>query len=109
MKLMIALYGRSSAEDIDEIGYNSHHERALPWLKGEVVLCLGEIENIKGQAAFARKNGSNVFFGYDLDDFIDLNPELNEKTFKKTDCQSYDKYHCLENKTLFNLINILGR
>lgn len=45
-------------------GYLEHY----PFEAGETVLCLGEIENMPGHVAVARKNGM-VYFGYHPSNF----------------------------------------
>lgn len=51
--------------------------KSYPFSPGETVLCLGEIENMPGHIAVAKKSGQ-VYFGYDPKNFPPCKDESKE-------------------------------
>ena len=121
MKLAFALYGRRAEEDKDNEKDFGEYEIRYPWLKGEHVLIMGDIENMPGHCVVGRHAGV-IHFGYHPDDFLIYSEEemhsdfeedgtqssvgLEDFMVKKTDPDGGREHHCL---SLENVKTILAK
>ena len=85
MKRVVAIYGKTFSKNFKSPNY---FQESYPWLKGEVILYLGEIEDMKGHGVFVRENGK-VYYGYHIHDFIPM------KTIEDLDYDDFES--CFHN------------
>jgi hypothetical protein len=106
MKLVYALRGRLAKNYVTKndgyLSTRNSYEDTYPWLKGENLLYLGEIENMKGHGIFVRNDGK-VHYGYHIDDFIEVTAELEDSTGRFEDTKDNKIYFCLELSKLLEL------
>jgi len=124
MKLAFALYGRRAEEDKDNEKDFGKYEIKYPWLKGEHVLIMGDIENMPGHCVVASESGT-VHFGYHPDDFLIYDQEemhsdfeedgtqssvgLEDYMVKKTDPTIGIKRHCLSLENIKTILTKLNK
>lgn len=82
MKRVVAIYGKTFSKNFKSPNY---FQESYPWLKGEILLYLGEIEDMPGHGAFCR-DGGEIHYGYHLNYFIPL------KTIKDPEYDNFEKY-----------------
>lgn len=123
MKLAFALYGRRTPRERNNNSSLSYEE-GYPWLKGEHVLYLGEIENMQGHCAVVR-NGGQIYYGYHSDDFLIYKNEELHSVYEEDGTQSYvgledymiyktdpldgKKYICLSLENVLLILNKLDK
>jgi len=106
MKQVIALVGRN------QDGSKDTNYGAYPWVKGELILFMGEIEDMPGHGVYCCDH--KIYYGYHIFDFLDLNSQkyidlfpdgLDSVLIKYRDKETDRLVHLLEDKNLKKIEN----
>lgn len=82
IKRVVAVYGRTFNNNINDSNF---FQESYPWLKGEIVLYIGGIQDMPGHGVFVRNDGK-TYYGYHINDFIPM------KTIDDEQCDDFKSF-----------------